>query len=301
MPGSPLFMSPTRYGGGVLADLPAQTVQVQTVTTRPRSLKDVRSWVYQLQGFTSAEAIAALKVDLAVVDLSRTGQEAGRWTAAEVARMKRNKLLLAYLSIGEAENYRGYWQPGWAVGKPAFLYRADPDARWAGNYVVDYRDPAWQAVMIQEARKLQAAGFDGLYLDLVDAYQYFPEPQQGVMKSAMLDFIGRIRAAVPGMLIVTQDASELVEHEGGRLLGLIDGSAQEELWVAAMNRRQPARYIRDELDTMKTYQAAGKPVFVVNYATDPTLCAWASAQARAAGMVPYCAGDQLNQLWDLVR
>ena len=44
--------------------------------------------------------------------------------------------MLSYLSIGEVEDYRFYWQDGWGVGNPSFVGEENPN--WAGNYKVKY-------------------------------------------------------------------------------------------------------------------------------------------------------------------
>lgn len=85
------------------------------------------------------------------------------------------RLVIAYMSIGQAEDYRWYWKPVWTASPPAFLDREDP--YWAGNYYVNYWDPAWQYIICGSGEsyvgKVVQAGFDGVYLDLVNAFEYF--------------------------------------------------------------------------------------------------------------------------------
>jgi cysteinyl-tRNA synthetase len=81
------------------------------------------------------------------------------------------------MSIGEAENYRYYWQESWYNKKdrPPWLLKENP--YWEGNYKVQYWDPEWQAIIIggedSYLNKIIAAGFDGVYLDIIDAFEYF--------------------------------------------------------------------------------------------------------------------------------
>lgn len=115
--------------------------------------------------------------DLIILDLF-VGQ--APLTADEVAslRVKKNggrRLLIAYMSIGEAEDYRYYWQISWAMTAPKWLGAENPN--WAGNYKVRYWDLEWQAIIFGQKDayldRILDAGFDGVYLDIIDAFEYF--------------------------------------------------------------------------------------------------------------------------------
>ena len=84
------------------------------------------------------------------------------------------RLVISYMSIGEAENYRYYWNK-WTVGSPSFVEQLNPD--WAGNYKVRYWDPEWKKIIYGNdssyVKKLLSVGFDGAYLDIIDAFEYF--------------------------------------------------------------------------------------------------------------------------------
>jgi len=56
-------------------------------------------------------------------------------------------------------------------GAPSWLDKENPD--WPGNYKVRFWDSGWQAIIFQYLDKILAQGFDGVYLDLVDAYEYY--------------------------------------------------------------------------------------------------------------------------------
>jgi len=72
----------------------------------------VNDFLYQLQNL-DLTAIRDTAYDLVVIDYSADGSAAGEFTAAQIAALKHSpggeKIVLAYMSIGEAENYRyGY-------------------------------------------------------------------------------------------------------------------------------------------------------------------------------------------------
>ncbi len=123
------------------------------------------------------EAIASTNYDLLVMDLY-FGDEAFTKEEVEQLRHKANggtRLVLCYLSIGEAEDYRPYWQPEWNENPPEWLLEENPN--WVGNYRVRYWNEDWQALITGSADsylgKILNAGFDGVYLDLVDAFWDF--------------------------------------------------------------------------------------------------------------------------------
>jgi|YelNatPaOPRAMG01_1025707.scaffolds.fasta_scaffold04255_2 cysteinyl-tRNA synthetase len=147
----------------------------------------VTSFAYQLQpsrgqsrsGFLAA--LGAAGYDLLVLDYSFDGSDAEAFTPAEIADLKAQcgGKLLAYVSIGEAEDYRWYWNQAWDAnhdgkpdpGAPAWLGPENP--QWPGDYRVRFWDPAWQAIVFQYVDKVMAQGFDGVYLDTVDTYEYW--------------------------------------------------------------------------------------------------------------------------------
>ena len=51
---------------------------------------------------------------------------------------------------------------------PSFLM--GENSNWAGNYNVQYWNPAWQNIVITEATTMAKAGYSGIMLDVVDAY-----------------------------------------------------------------------------------------------------------------------------------
>ena len=124
------------------------------------------------------ESVAATNYDVIIMDLFF--KDGTPFTASEIERLKQKakggkRLVVCYLSIGEAEDYRYYWQSSWKRHKPAWLSRENPN--WPGNYKVRYWYPEWQKIICGEGdsylNRILAASFDGVYLDIVDAFEYF--------------------------------------------------------------------------------------------------------------------------------
>lgn len=149
------------------------------------SLSQARNFLYLInpEHYTSKEqfitAVTATDYDVLIMDLYREGES---FTAAEVARLKQKanggtRMVICYMSIGEAENYRYYWQNGWSIGDPSWLTQENPD--WPGNYKAKYWDTNWQGIIYRNSDsyldKILNAGFDGVYLDIIDAFEYFEQ------------------------------------------------------------------------------------------------------------------------------
>ena len=94
----------------------------------------------------------------------------------EELKIKHNggkRIVIAYLSIGEAENYRVYWKKKWNKKKPNWIVKENES--WEGNYIVKYWSPEWKNIIKEYKKKLDEIGVDGYLLDTVDSYQYFEE------------------------------------------------------------------------------------------------------------------------------
>lgn len=123
------------------------------------------------------DAVVYTDYDLLIIDLFHNGDS---WNAVDLEKMKTKarggrRLLICYMSIGEAEDYRYYWRSGWQRNNPGWLESENP--HWEGNYKVRYWDEQWKKIIYGNngsyLKKIIDAGFDGVYLDIIDAFEYF--------------------------------------------------------------------------------------------------------------------------------
>ncbi len=123
-------------------------------------------------------AVSQTDYDLVLIDLFFNDNDA--FTNAEITSLKTKqnggkRLVICYMSIGEAEDYRYYWQSEWDKDKPEWLDKENPD--WEGNYKVWYWEKEWQDIIFGNdnsyLKKILDAGFDGVYLDIIDAFEYY--------------------------------------------------------------------------------------------------------------------------------
>lgn len=165
----------------VIPDYPSSLFQVNSNDVN--NLSDIKNFLYLLnaENYSTKESylthLEQTNYDLLLVDCFYEDQEL---TLADVSRLKEKdnggeRLVISYLSIGEAEDYRFYWKADWKVGNPEFIVAENPD--WEGNYKVQYWNSNWQSIIFgnQEAYldKILDAGFDGVYLDIIDAFEYY--------------------------------------------------------------------------------------------------------------------------------
>ena len=97
------------------------TINLEPSTTSPdspvaRNWGSVDDFAYLLQDI-DLEALGETMFDLVIIDYSSDGDEETRFTHEEIQDLKESpggpKLVLAYMSIGEAEDYRWYWEEPW--------------------------------------------------------------------------------------------------------------------------------------------------------------------------------------------
>ena len=250
-------------------------------------LSSVKSWLYHLGDVDTAEAakIAISTAGLVVIDYANTNGDApAPYTPAQLSVMRgsNDKLIVSYLSIGEAEEYRDYWKAEWNSTPPSFLSASNPE--WPDNFKVKYWEPAWQKIMFDYVDKIIAGGFNGLYLDIVDGFQYWEEvaPNTGInYRTEMAEFVAAIdehataKLAAMGdtrkFVILGQNGEELADNP--TYLAHIDGIAKEDLRFYYPNGSEssfkpvPDGWFSGSKPYLEKAEAAGVEVFVVEYMT----------------------------------
>jgi len=150
-----------------------------------KRLSDAENFLYLLnpEGFSSKQdflsSIAETNYGVVIMDAFYFGT----LLTQEDLQSIRNKadggsrLLISYMSIGESEDYRYYWQQDWAPGNPEWLVAENPI--WEGNYKVKYWEKGWKDYIYGSPesylQKIIDVGFDGVYLDIIDGFYYFEQ------------------------------------------------------------------------------------------------------------------------------
>ncbi len=245
------------------------------------------------------------------MDYAADGDDATAFTSADVSTLKASpggdKFVLAYMSIGEAEDYRFYWDAAWDAngdgtpdaGAPAWLDIENPN--WEGNYKVQYWDADWQSIVFSYTDRLLNAGFDGAYLDIIDAYEYYAEQGRTTAAQEMADFIAALRAYAQArdadFYIMPQNAAELATLIP-TYLNSVDGIGQEDIYYGydADDTLTPPAVTTEVEGYLDVFLNAGKLVLTVDYATTLSHIDDAYAKSQAKGYVPFVTGRDLDAL-----
>ena len=223
-------------------------------------LKVVRNWGYQLQGSSGKKGggktkplntadLVRVAHDLIVIDSQKDGTLKNAFTRAEVEQLKNRddaqSVIVSYMSIGEASDYRDHWHDDWttytdadqrAAGEPtdtAPKWLGAWNENWPNSRKVRYWDPEWQKIIFNKEKtgwldRIVAAGFDGCYLDIVDGYYHWgceiaqsDDCREGDPKTErdsaarMIDFIVALakhaRKTNPEFIVIPQNGAYIID------------------------------------------------------------------------------------------
>jgi cysteinyl-tRNA synthetase, unknown class len=305
-----------------------------STATPPMSLSAVKTFMYQLQNLENPNALNALAqspYDLLVVEPTGTTNDNTHFDMkAMVAKLhagKPGRIVLAYLDAGEAESFRTYWTKDWKAptkttrGLPDFILIPDPDG-WSDDYPVAYWDSRWQDIIASgpdsQVKLLMQAGFDGVYLDWIDAWDDDAVRAEAKRQNidpakSMVDFLMMVRKTArqinPNAIVVQQNAFGLIDADP-RLTDAIDAIGVEDTWYSGKanakwssknagdvpNRDHGESSTGARLKQYEKFLAAGKPVFTIDYSLKPANAARVYAEARAHHLIPLVTRVSLDHL-----
>jgi cysteinyl-tRNA synthetase len=246
--------------------------------------------VYVLQ---KAEIRQLLKADydVAVVDPDDSGLSFKNLASLQ----KQGKKIIAYLSIGEAEDYRQYWKASWCAGTPCFIDEENPD--WDGNYKVRFWDRQWQDIIYKRLDELVKTGYDGVYLDVVDAYQYYQCKGYAFAGIEMINFVysisRRAKSVKEDFLIIPQNGEELSTDY--IYLKSIDGVGREDIWFAD-DVPAPKAQTDLALKYLTGIKQNSKFVFVICYAKNEITKNKFLEFSKNYGFIPYLGNKELDTI-----
>jgi len=262
----------------------------------------------------AVQRLAECGRDWIVLDTTFDGETP--WERDDLDAVRRGlegRKVLAYVSIGEAEEYRPYWRKAWgghgrlSSAAPAWLGGENP--KWKGNYRVKYWHAEWQQLVLNVIDDAMTRGFDGVYLDIVDAFETFeqegakniddrvnPDTKQSYRRD-MVEWIkmiaARARTKNPAALVIPQNGSQLLAHAD--YLAVISAISIEDLFTNG-NKLQPKAHTREVLGQLQAMTAARKPVLLIEYPTSMNLQPLTKKLATEHGMIWLITDRQLTTL-----
>jgi cysteinyl-tRNA synthetase len=176
---------------------------------------------------------------------------------------------------------------------------------WKGNFPVEYWRPEWKRILYGSPTayldKIVDAGFDGVYLDLIEAYEHFEERRP----SARRDMVQLVREIADHARktrgradfgIFPQNGEPLADVPG--YLDIVTGIGREDLYYGNPrdNEPSPPSFTAEVERYLDRYVAAGKLVLTVDYTQRSTHVEDAYRRARERGYVPYATVRPLDRM-----
>lgn len=208
---------------------------------------------------------------------------------------------LAYLSVGEANDSRGFWKD--IAGKP-WIVEANPE--WPGAHRVDMRSEEWRRLIFDTMiPPMLAKGYKGVMLDTLDVAGYFESSAPARFpgsRAAAVDLILEMRLRHPDLIILPNNGLDILP----RVEGAVDGVVVEDLYTHCPSGDGPCTATpasrRDEKEKVliEFRRRTGKPVFVFIYSRlserhDPFVTR-AVKRALSHGFFPYISSIHLDRL-----
>lgn len=143
------------------------------------SLNEAENFLYLLNPHKFKDINEYFKVlsntdyDILIIEPSLNGTF---FTKEQIEKLKykstgEKRIIIAYFSIGEAEDYRSYWKNEWNKKLPFWI--EGENKNWKGNFIVRYWTDEWKKIIKDYQENLDSINVDGYYLDTIDTFYYF--------------------------------------------------------------------------------------------------------------------------------
>lgn len=254
-------------------------------TLQPRqALHEVRNFGVQFSGTYHLPALRSY--DLVIIDPDQAQHEEPDSLFAT------RSLAVAYVNIGEAEDYRWYR----SEVRKEWLKGANPN--WAGHSYLDVRNEGWQNLLLEKIiPRIFRRPYAGLFLDMVDIASpgLYPEMSDGVV-----DLIKRIRSAYPDKIIIMNGGAFLA----GRVRDEVDALCAESVF-SSYDFGSKNYFVRPAAESSERAKELrgisernGMKILDIDYAPtgDSTVRAAVADSARRNGFVAFVGTIDLDSL-----
>ncbi len=267
---------------------------VDSLSSHRAKLRQVDSWAILLDYEPQRENLTtrAGAYDLVILDPDNH---------PPLKELPDSTLKIAYLSVGEAENYRAYWSQMWNA--PWVL---EENPHWKGNFLVDVRHPQWRRLILEKVIPgILDQGFDGVMLDTIDTAESLedldPERYAG-MGQAMAELIQEIQTRFPQLMLISNNGFMILERIAASLSALLAEDLYGMVNFETGGYNDVAEPVRAEKVRVLTamsrrYQL---PVFIIDYvdAANREKAATYQKAVHALGFKSYIAEKNLDRFYE---
>lgn len=255
-------------------------------------LSKVHSWAIVLNPENESSLKSADQMDLIILDPDYSYQ---------IDLKGKDTISIAYVSVGEAESYRTYWE---SIKDKPWVLMENPN--WKENYLVDMRAEEWQDVLLNQViPDIVEKGHQGLFLDTIDtASSLFADDPElyPKMLEAPKSIIQKIRKKYPKLLLIPNNGLDLFDSFATN----VDAIFVEDVYsmpnfetggYEAIAKSETDLKIKKIKNLQKKYQ---RPVFVVDYVSesDQGAVMQLSAKIKKNGFKPYIAEKELSRVYN---
>ncbi|MDP8219172.1 MAG: endo alpha-1,4 polygalactosaminidase [Candidatus Theseobacter exili] len=257
-------------------------------------LQDVSKWFILLSYDPSEQEIDPYiinKYDMAVLDPD--------YYPSFTMHSKR-PLLIAYISVGEAEEYRSYWK---SIKDELWIIGENPN--WKENHYIDICNDKWQEIILEKViPMIISKGFNGIMLDTLDTIDVLCDkaPDKcSLYKKAMMDLVKNINEKYPNLLLVSNNGFSILPQIAPFLNGIIvedintmpDFKKGGYMKVPSADRKYKIRIIKE---LIKKFDL---PVFNIDYASQDNkrMIRQDIRRSRSLGFKPYVAEKNLDRIY----
>src|SRR5436190_1563994 len=208
-------------------------------------------------------------------------------TDTQVAQLRgQGRTVVGYVNVAVTDDARYYWNSSWTSNghdtgtpiqgqAPSWLDQAVPLDFDLDNHqdalIVEYWDPAWQQIVIDQAVALVQRGYSGVYLDNVGIYFRVGEVMgnTALMADRMMDLIHAVRTAItavnPNAVVVTNTNPYIGTDSSGGGFGAKVATYRADVDFHLIENQGTAA-----LDHFATY-FAGEPLLILQSVTPAPL------------------------------
>lgn len=217
------------------------------------------------------------------------------FSAADIKSLKKgNRLVFGYLSVGEAESYRSYYKNP-EIKK--LCIAENPE--WKENFQVAFGNQLWVDTLASYSLEIMSKGFDGLSLDVVDAWEICPDPAlaKKEMITLLTNLAKRIRARYPGVYLIFKNSDPLFKDPA--IFSGFDGILQEGLYETWMDEKPDESWRLQKIKSLSQLRQKGKFIALLDYTRNPGRIQVIKGTALQQGFVPYFAEKNLDRLFPI--